>query len=316
MKRIVIAILNTVATIALLVAFVSGLGHILRPTNTDSAITAINTFHNVEENTIDVIGYGSSHMWMGFDAQAMYDLYGISAYNYGCNWQHINTTELFVKDSFRTQSPKVVLVELFMVNHVLENVDMEGEIYYTRAISDFEGKRDYLKQCFGNDKEKYLSYYMPLCAFHENWTNLKPKSFKKITSDTDYAATRGSVLNESVYPMTIADYTTFEQLQLEEKSLRSLDNIVEICKENNAEVIFYVAPYGFGYNYSDAMSVYAQENGCVFLDMYKLADEVGLDQSTDYCDNEHLNKYGAYKVAEYLGNYIVNNYDVTDFREI
>ena len=197
-----------------------------------------------------------------------------------------------------------------MVNHVLSDVEMEGEIYYTRAISDFEGKREYLKQCFADDKERYMSYYMPLCAFHENWTNLKPKSFKKIESDTDYYKTKGAVLNENIVPMTIPDYTTFEQLELEKDSLKVLDNIVELCDENNTEIIFYVAPYGFGYNYSDAMTKYAQENGCVFLDMYKLVDEVGLDENTDYCDNEHLNKYGAYKVADYLGKYIVENYNI------
>ena len=310
MKRIINALLSCIATLSLLIAMIAGLGHILRPTNTDSAITAIRTFHNQPENSFDVIGYGSSHMWMGFDAKTMEEKYGISAYNYGCNWQHINTTELFIKDSFRTQSPKVILVELFMVNHVLNDVEMEGEVYYTRAISDFEGKREYLKQCFGDDKERYLAYYMPLCAFHENWTNLKAKSFKSIASDTDYNATKGSVLNENIVPMKIADYTTFEQLELEEASLKVLDNIVNLCRENGTEIIFYVQPYGFGYNYSDAMTKYAQDNDCVFIDMYKIAAEVGIDENTDYCDNEHLNKYGAYKVADYLGKYILENYNL------
>lgn len=47
------------------------------------------------ENTIEVIGYGSSRMWRGLAPIEMYEAYGIGAYNYGCNWQHINTTELF-----------------------------------------------------------------------------------------------------------------------------------------------------------------------------------------------------------------------------
>ncbi|MBE6894343.1 MAG: hypothetical protein E7483_01870 [Ruminococcaceae bacterium] len=310
MKKTITSLLSCIVTLSLLVGMIYGLGHVLRPTNTDSAITAIRTFHDMPENSLDVIGYGSSHMWMGFDAKAMYDNYGIKAYNYGCNWQHINTTELFIKDSLRTQSPKIILVELFMVNHVLNNVELEGEVYYTRAISDFEGKREYLKQCFGDDKEKYLAYYMPLCAFHENWTNLKPKSFKKISSDTDYYATMGAVLHENIVPMKIADHTTFEQIELEEDSLKVLDSIVDICKERNIEIIFYVQPYGFGYNYSDAMTKYAQENDCVFIDMFKIADEIGLDENTDYCDNEHLNMYGAYKVADYLGRYITENFDI------
>ena len=44
--------------------------------------------------------------------------------------------------------------------------------------------------------------------------------------------------------------------------------------------------------------------------MYKIAAEVGIDENADYCDNEHLNKYGAYKVADYLGKYILENYNL------
>ena len=50
---------------------------VLPPLINVNNITAIRTFHNQPENSFDVIGYGSSHMWMGFDANAMYEKYGI-----------------------------------------------------------------------------------------------------------------------------------------------------------------------------------------------------------------------------------------------
>ena len=81
----------------------------------------------------------------------MYRKYGIGAYNYGCNWQYLNTTLLFLLDSLRTQTPKVVCIDTYCVGVIELDTDMDGQIYYTRAIKDFEGKREYLKQCFGTD---------------------------------------------------------------------------------------------------------------------------------------------------------------------
>lgn len=87
-KRIAASLLCLV----LIVVGIIGLGHITRPTGDDVAIAGINAFHALPENSVDVIVYGSSHAWRNVNVNAMYDNYGIAAYNYGCNWQHLNTT--------------------------------------------------------------------------------------------------------------------------------------------------------------------------------------------------------------------------------
>ena len=124
-----------ILVLALLVGLgVWALGEVLRPVDTDSPVNAIHTFHRMPENSLEVIGYGTSHMWLGMDPMELYRAYGIGAYNYGCNWQELNTTLLFLKDSLRTQNPKVVLIDTFHVNEMKLDMNMDGEIYYTRAI--------------------------------------------------------------------------------------------------------------------------------------------------------------------------------------
>ena len=103
-------IFGTICCLLLVLLGILGLGHLVRPTDTDDEIKAIKTFHSMPENSIEVIAYGSSHAWKGLETMEMYREYGIGAYNYGCNWQHINTTSLFIHDSLRTQSPKVLLI--------------------------------------------------------------------------------------------------------------------------------------------------------------------------------------------------------------
>ena len=243
----------------------------------------------------------------GLNVNEMTERYGFSAYNYGCNWQFLNTTTLFFEDALRTQSPKVILIETFNVDKVHEDTDLNGEIYYTKGISDFKGKREYLAQCFGKNKDRYLSYYIPLLAFHENWTNVNYYSFDSGTSVEEYQAAHGFSGSDHIVPTVISNPATFEQKELPDSSVRLLDKIVNICNENNIRLIFYTVPYEGEYNYSDAMAEYAAANNCTYLNLFEHMDDVGLNGDTDFMDIEHLNISGATKVADYLGEYIVSH---------
>ena len=282
-------------------------GRILQPNFTVDAFHAIESFHSMPENSFDVIACGSSHVYKGLNVNEMTERYGFSAYNYGCNWQFLNTTTLFFEDALRTQSPKVILIETFNVDKVHEDTDLNGEIYYTKGISDFKGKREYLAQCFGKNKDRYLSYYIPLLAFHENWTNVNYYSFDSGTSVEEYQAAHGFSGSDHIVPTVISDPATFEQKELPDSSVRLLDKIVNICNENNIRLIFYTVPYEGEYNYSDAMAEYAAANNCTYLNLFEHMDDVGLNGDTDFMDIEHLNISGATKVADYLGEYIVSH---------
>ncbi len=168
-----------IITIALTFALILWAGHILDPKEACLAFDTIKAFHSLEKDSCDVLIYGSSHAWKGCDTRVMKDKYGITAYNYGCNWQSINTSLLFLEDSLRTQSPKVACIEVWLVNSVLRDCDMNGQIYYTKTIPDFKGKRDFIKQCFGNDLERYASYCFPLIMFHENWKEVNEETSAK-----------------------------------------------------------------------------------------------------------------------------------------
>ena len=102
-------LLATICCLLLIILGIHGLGHLVRPTDTDDEIKAIETFHSLPENSVEVIAYGSSHAWKGLETMEMYREYGVAAYNYGCNWQNINTTALFIKDSLTKEDLDLVI---------------------------------------------------------------------------------------------------------------------------------------------------------------------------------------------------------------
>lgn len=309
-KRIFVYITFIVA----LICSVNYMGRLLNPDFTDGALNAVEAFHELPENSMDVIVYGSSHAWKGVDTLEMYEKFGIRAYNYGCNWQHMNTTSLFISDSLRSQTPKIIMIETYKIAELLHDVDMNGEIYYTRNIPMFAEKGEYLKQCFGKEKERYLSYFVPLIMFHQNWSTVDAENFFSGTSPESYIKNRGYSADDTVVPTVLYDYSSFEQKKLGNKAKKVLDQIVDQCAENNIKIIFFTVPYKGEYHYAEAVESYAKENDCVYIDFFQNMDEVGIDADSDFRDKTHLNDSGAKKVACYLGNYLIEHFDISEIQ--
>lgn len=309
MKEKSVKIVSCFLLITILLCLIHYTGRLLNPKWTDLQMKAVEAFHYLPENSMEVLVYGSSHAFKGVDTRVMQEKYGIKAYNYAGNWQSINTTSLFIKDSFRTQSPKIILIETYNVGAVLQDTDLNGEIYYTKAIDMFKGKKEYLRQCFGENKERWLSYYFPLIMFHSNWNNIDYENFSDGGEIEQHIKSFGYQRNNIETPVSIGNYKEFEQYDLNENSIAILNDIVNVCKENDVKIVFFTVPYEGEYGWYEFMEKYASENNCVYLNLFENMEEVGLEELTDFRDGGHLNNNGAAKVADYLSKYIIENYE-------
>ena len=279
-------------------------GKLLAPGETQESINSINAFHSQERNSLDVIVFGTSHAWKGFDSNTLNEEYGLKTYNYAGNWQGFNTTLMFLQDAFRTQKPKAVLIDTYTVDSLIKDINMEGQIYYSRAVSDFQGKRRFLKDCFGNRMDRYLSYYLPIIMFHDNWINLERSSFVTDRTKTFYLETMGYDSSSSVVPVSIDLSLLDEQTEISDDSLAILDEMVELCTENDCVLLFYTCPYYGLCDKTEAMNDYANSHTCYYYNLFEKMDEIGLNGETDFRDSQHLNDSGSRKVASYLGNII------------
>ena len=69
-------------------------------------------FYKLENNSVDALFLGSSQMLLGVNAQKMYEEYGIRAYDFGAYGQRLATSYYYLQEAFKTQSPKIVAVEV------------------------------------------------------------------------------------------------------------------------------------------------------------------------------------------------------------
>ncbi len=50
--------------------------------------------------------------------------------------------------------------------------------------------------------------------------------------------------------------------------------------------------------------------GYDYLNLDKQYTAMGIDQTTEFIDGEHLNMYGMRKMTSYLGNYVMEHYEL------
>ena len=321
MKSILTKLFGCIVTISLIMLGIFRLNYLVRPVDTDKTFRRIYAFHDLPQNSVEVMIYGSSHAFLGINPLVLYRKYGIGSYNYGTNWEKINTLKLFLKDSLKTQSPELAVIETYNAGHVLCDTDITAEIFYTRYLDPSPDRTHFLKQCFGNDPERWLSYYMPLCAFHDNWTNITRSSFLPLmkSGKTDRLETirkyMGFAPYKNVTRVTLEDPSEIIQKPFSKSAIKELDDIVAVCRERGIEILFVTVPYQSGYPYDEAMKKYAQENNCEYINLFYHIEEMGLNEKKDFRDIDHLNKRGAAKVSEYLGKFISEHYDLSDMRK-
>ena len=296
--------------IALTCLLLYGAVILTRPKTVDYEVAAIEAFHEMPDFTIDVIAYGSSHMWQGLRAGQLTEKYGIEAYNYANAWQHLNTTTLFVEDSLITQKPKVAIIDTYKFNQLLSDIDMNGEIYYTRFLKGTPSRKRFLQDCFKGDLERKLSYIFPFIAFHQDWTEASETTFTRRPEDlvADFVEMRG--YHRKVKPQTVDLHydPDIKQLKFSEEAIKELDYMISLFEDSGTKVIFVTIPYEGDLTYRDAITEYAALHDIPYLNLMENIDEIGLDGEKDFTDKEHLNEPGATKVTDFIGEYLKENY--------
>ncbi len=311
--------LSVLAAAVLTVLCLEYTGVLIEPGNELKCRANIRAFHQIPENSCELMIYGSSHSWRGIDTLQLYEEYGIGAYNYGTFYQNMNTTALFFYDSLRTQKPKAAIFELYKVNQLVEDVPTTSEIYYTREIPGFPAKWEYLRTAFGCHPLRYITYMVPVFLYRDNWRYFLINGFFANYKAESFAGTMGFSNSDElldVCPTAVPDPAFVKQEPLSEKAEVLLDDIVRECRKNDIVPVFIVIPSSEEYTYADAVQAFADKNGVTFLNLYDYMEETGIDPEKDFGDETHLNQYGAKKLTAFLGEYLSEHCDFRDMRQV
>ena len=142
-----------------------------------------NSFHNLPENTMDVIVLGSSHAQYSFSPAFFYQDTGLFSYVLGTQCQPLEVSYSMLKEALKTQSPKTVILEVFTAMPLKSGCD--GISCYITAGFQMRGDERYetLKKL---PEDKYETYVNPFISLHNDWrtTDLTFKDAKELVINT------------------------------------------------------------------------------------------------------------------------------------
>lgn len=245
--------------------------------------------------SLDVLFFGDSEAYASFSPNYLYSKFGYTSFVCGTAAQKVCDTYAILKENFKTQSPKVVVLETNCLYRSLKPEDENSDLVMN-----------------------LLTDSMPVFANHSDWKKLVRKALPK-SREAKRRGQKGFVLRKDVKPYKGGKYMkkTKKSKKIEKDILSYLDQIADLCKENNAELLLVSTPAPKNWNYKkhNGVKSWTDSHNITYIDL-NLEKDLKINWKTDTKDGgDHLNYDGAKKVTKYMGKYFRENYNLTDHRE-
>lgn len=263
----------------------------------------------------EVLILGDCEAYENISTVELYKKYGISSYIRGNARQLTNQSYYLLEDALRYETPKIAVFSVC----ALQYEDNRNENYNRMTIDGMRwspSKIDMIDSSKTGD-ETFISYVFPFLRFHSRWSDLKPSDFEYLFKK-DRISVAGYYLRADTRPAgSFPSPKTLTEYTLPEKSMEYLDKMEQLCREKGIELVLIKAPieYPHWYNeWDEAVSSWADAHNVRYFNMLKA--DTGIDLKTDSYDaGLHLNVKGAEKAADALGEYLLRDRALTDFRK-
>lgn len=265
----------------------------------------------------EVLFVGDCEVYENFSTITLWEKYGITSFIRGSAQQLTWNSYYLLEDALRYETPKVVVFNVL----ALKYNEPQNEAYNRMSIDGMTWSQSKVDNIFASmtKDENFIDYVFPLLRYHSRWSELTNDDFEHIfskdlvTHNGYYMRVDTKPQGEFPSPTPLTDYT------LGDKAMGYMQKMVDLCKEKGIELVLIKAPTEFPHWYDewDAQVVeFAKKNDVEYINYIPLQDEIGLDMSKDTYDaGLHLNTSGAEKMSDYFGKWLVENYDLTDYRD-
>ncbi len=308
-------------------------GLVAQPVWEDDNYIPAHGFYEVENNTIETIFLGSSHVRCGISPMELFEEYGISAYDLSTDNQPVMASYYWIEEAYRLHSETLDTVVL--------DVDMlflNPEIaYYHKSLDPmrFSMVKMHAVRAYSGDFSDFLTNFFPLLSYHDRWEEITGEDFLKFEKDP-----RTYMRGYTFSPEQWVDYTPDESVMVspllvvdedeapavtDEFAVEYLQMMVSFCEEHEISLVLIALPTGWTSGEHNAVQALADEYGLDFLDfnVEPLYSETGFNMVSDVnrpTEDEiirsdlHANFYGATKITERLGQYLVEECGNRDVR--
>lgn len=244
------------------------------------------------EGSIDVVAVGDSECALAVIPMVLWREQGIASYNCGTTGQYLYEAYSYLKQAFDRQPVKVVLLE---TNMIYRECTAENWLF------------------------SKLERLLPALRYHDRWKSLRAEDLGSVeyTWSDEY---KGHMFYSDVQAYDGGDYMFFTDAMREIPRWNQicLREIIALCRENGASLVFVSAPSPVNWSYEshNGVQAFAEVWDIPYVDLNLMEEEIAIDWEKETKDaGDHVNCYGAEKVSVWLSGYLARQYVLTDHRK-
>ncbi|MBQ6020214.1 MAG: hypothetical protein IJL26_08555 [Clostridia bacterium] len=315
---------NIIKASAFLLAFVlslSAIGGILSYKFNDST-HKISSFYHLPRKSLDVLVLGTSHAFMGVNTASLWKNYGVAAFSLCGPVLPMWNAYYYLVEALKTQSPKVVVLDLFSLTQDFEYQKEEFAIKNTYGLRFSLTKLQSIKASFDMKQKDAYVHYFGLLQTHSRYSELNSVDWLPYYADeAQYKNFTGFQYSLQTKADSEPDFSNVTGTQEPaKKQLQYFKKILELSAKKKIPVMLTMIPYPHANANQYKMMRYGselakKEYGIATYDYINtLKKSVGLDYSKDFGDDSHLNWKGTLKLAKAMGKTLTTKYNVADRR--
>lgn len=277
----------------------------------DTNTITLDGFYNLDEDTQEVMFFGSSHIYCAIVPNLLVEEHGIESYVLGTTEQPIQASYFLMVESLKTQIPDIIVLETFMINrsqNILKSPDKSARIHNATDSMKFSRNRYKAVEELTTFKMNNLHYHINFLEYHNRWSGLTDEDFEYETNNVENHS-RGYFYIESSTQVhrNINKDSKIAPVDIDESELNYLRKIVELAEDNNIELILMSTPYMISEYESGvllSLSDFAEGNNLSFYNSNEIFDTYNFNLETDFYNEGHLNYSGAVKYTRQFGLYL------------
>lgn len=274
-------------------------------------------FYSEKEMSHDVIFYGASMVYADVSPVTLWREQGIAAYDLSGSGQPLWDTYFCIKESLKTQWPKLLAVEcsdLKYTEEYTENRTAESLFGMKPSLNKFRAVRASVKP------GELVDHLLEFPIWHSRFSELGKDDFEFARDPSLGRNFKGYKAYFNVTPFESLNDVRDVAAMAPVTPRRDLflRNIIRLSKEKGIPLLLFLSPTNHEYPEEKALFNFGEEiarsENVPFVDFSDYMRDMGLDPGNDFADDLHLCASGSEKFSRFLGEYLMANYDLKDRR--
>ena len=239
-------------------------------------------FYEQDENSLDLIFFGSSQSYASFDPRIIDEKTGLNTWNLATAQQPIPITYYYMKEALKTQHPKYFVLEIRMLswnNEYAEGGIVRGAVDGMKLT---QNKIDAVNTSVKDERDR-LSYLFNFIMYHSRYKELSKDDIKWAwPSKKIKYSEKGYVYLKSDEETNIDNDEIISKSKGKEEELLAInqeyfDKIINLAEENNIQLILVKVPCQldlFGEMQYNTVKKIAAEKNLIYIDYNEKFDEL------------------------------------------